>query len=61
MKVNFGKETFPTPIRIGLSSLFSCQRLQVLLECNSLATAANDQFSLKKNSNSPSCLNRSEM
>jgi hypothetical protein len=50
MKVNFSKETFPTPIRIGLSTLFSCQQLfmlkmQVLLECNSLATAANDQFS----------------
>jgi hypothetical protein len=50
MKVNVSKETFPTPIRIGLSSLFSCQRLfvlkmQVLLQCNSLATAANDQFS----------------
>jgi hypothetical protein len=50
MKVNFSKETFPTPIRIGLSSLFSCQQLfilkmQVLLQCNSLATAANDQFS----------------
>jgi hypothetical protein len=50
MKVNFSKETFPTPIRIGLSSLFSCQPLfilemQVLLQCNSLATAANDQFS----------------
>jgi hypothetical protein len=51
MKVNFSKETFPTPIRIGLSSLFSCQRLfiqlkmQVLLQCNSRATAANDQFS----------------
>jgi hypothetical protein len=50
MKVNFSKETFPTPIRIGLSSLFSCQQLfilkmQVLLQCNSLATAANDQCS----------------
>jgi hypothetical protein len=50
MKVNFSKEIFPTPIRIGLSSLFSCQQLfilkmQVLLQCNSLATAANDQFS----------------
>jgi hypothetical protein len=50
MKVNVSKETFPTPIRIGLSNLFSCQRLfilkmQVLLQCNSLATAANDQFS----------------
>jgi hypothetical protein len=50
MKGNFSKETFPTPIRIGLSSLFSCQQLfilkmQVLLQCNSLATAANDQFS----------------
>jgi hypothetical protein len=50
MKVNFSKETFPTPIRIGLSSLFSCQQLfifkmEVLLQCNSLATAANDQFS----------------
>jgi hypothetical protein len=50
MKVNFSKETFPTPIRVGLSSLFSCQQLfilkmQVLLQCNSLATAANDQFS----------------
>jgi hypothetical protein len=50
MKVNVSKETFPTPIRIGLSSLFSCQRLfilkmQVLLQCNSLATATNDQFS----------------
>jgi hypothetical protein len=59
MKVNVSKETFPTPIRIGLSSLFSCQRLfilkmQVLLQCNSLATAANDQFS-------SSYLNRSEM
>jgi hypothetical protein len=50
MKVNVSKETFPPPIRIGPSSLFSCQRLfilkmQVLLQCNSLATAANDQFS----------------
>jgi hypothetical protein len=50
VKVNFSKETFPTPIRIGLSSLFSCQpffilKMQVLLQCNSLATAANDQFS----------------
>jgi hypothetical protein len=50
MKVNVSKETFPTPIGIGLSSLFSCQRLfilkmQVLLQCNSLAIAANDQFS----------------
>jgi hypothetical protein len=50
MKVNFSKETFPTPIRIDLSSLFSCQRLfilkmQVLLQCNSLGTAANGQFS----------------
>jgi hypothetical protein len=50
MKVNFSKETFATPIRIGLSSLFSCQRLfilkmQVLLQYNFLATAANDQFS----------------
>jgi hypothetical protein len=50
MKVNFSKEIFPTPIRIGLSSLFSCQQLfilkmQVLLQCNSVATAANDQFS----------------
>jgi hypothetical protein len=50
MKVNVSKENFPPPIRIGLSSLFSCQRLfilkmQVLLQCNSLATAANDQFS----------------
>jgi hypothetical protein len=50
VKVNFSKETLPTPIRIGLSSLFSCQplfilKMQVLLKCNSLATAANDQFS----------------
>jgi hypothetical protein len=50
VKVNFSKETFPTPIRIGLASLFFCQRLfilkmQVLLQCNSLATEANDQFS----------------
>jgi hypothetical protein len=50
VKVNFSKETFPTPIRNGLSSLFSCQplfilKMQVLLQCNSLATAANDQFS----------------
>jgi hypothetical protein len=50
VKVNFSKETFPTPIRIGVSSLFSCQRLfilkmRVLLQCNFLATAANDQFS----------------
>jgi hypothetical protein len=50
VKVNFSKETFPTPIRIGLSSLFSCQplfllKMQVLLQCNALATAANDQFS----------------
>jgi hypothetical protein len=30
MKVNVSKETFPTPIRIGLSSLFSCQRLFIL-------------------------------
>jgi hypothetical protein len=50
MKVKFSKETFPTPIRISLSSLFSCQQLfilkmQVLLQCNSLATAANDQVS----------------
>jgi hypothetical protein len=46
MKVNFSKETFPTPIRIGLSSLFSCQPLFILkMQCNSLAIAANDQFS----------------
>jgi hypothetical protein len=50
MNVNFSKETSPTPIRIGLSSLFSYQQLfilkmQDLLQCNSLATAANDQFS----------------
>jgi hypothetical protein len=50
MKVNFSKETFPAPIRIDLSSLFSCQRLfilkmQDLLQCNSLGTAANEQFS----------------
>jgi hypothetical protein len=50
VKVNFSKETFPTRIRIGL---FFCQRLfilkmqvlQVLLQCNSLAREANDQFS----------------
>jgi hypothetical protein len=30
VKVNFSKETFPTPIRIGLSSLFSCQPLFIL-------------------------------
>jgi hypothetical protein len=50
MKVKFSKETFPTPIRISLSSLFSCQQLfilkmQVLLQCNSLAAAATDQVS----------------
>jgi hypothetical protein len=52
VKVKFSKETFPipTPIRIGLSSLYSCQplfilKMQVLLQCNSLATADNDQFS----------------
>jgi hypothetical protein len=50
VKVNFSKETFPTPIRIGLLSLFSCQpffilKMQVLLQCSSLATAAKDQFS----------------
>jgi hypothetical protein len=49
-QTSFSKETFLTPIRIGLSSLFSCQplfilKMQVLLQCNSLATAANDQFS----------------
>jgi hypothetical protein len=30
VKVNFSKETFPTPIRIGLSSQFSCQPLFIL-------------------------------
>jgi hypothetical protein len=35
VKVNFSKETFPTRIRIGVSSLFSCQRLFILkmLQC----------------------------
>jgi hypothetical protein len=38
VKVNFSKETFPTRIRISVSSLFSCQRLfilkmRVLLQC----------------------------
>jgi hypothetical protein len=64
VKVNFSKGIFPTPIRIGLASckpVFLPTPLYIedaslidLLQCNSLATEANDQFS-------SSCLNRSEM
>jgi hypothetical protein len=37
VKVNFSKGIFPTPIRIGLASLFFCQRLFIIEDASLIA------------------------